>query len=64
MLRPGARKHRLIRGLHCLLKEALNTTECMDGEQRSGCFRTDAQSDLKLRILQIFEDNFRSTRPM
>ena len=33
---------------HSLLKESLNTTECMNGEQRPGPYFTHAQDDLNL----------------
>ena len=51
-------------GLHCPLTESLDTTECMNGEQRHGWYFAHAQDDLKLRILCMFEDLFRLTWPI
>ena len=45
-------------GLHCLLTELLDTTECMHGEQRPGCYFAHAHDDLNLRILRMFEGTF------
>ena len=44
-------------GLHCLLTESSDTTECMNGEQRPECF-AHAQDNLNLCILCIFEGTF------
>ena len=45
-------------GLHCPLTESLNTTECMNGEQRSGWYFGHVQDDLNLLILCLFEGTF------
>ena len=41
-------------GLHCLLIKSLDTTECMNGEQR----HEHVQDYLNLHILHMFEDTF------
>ena len=51
-------------GLRCLLTESVDTTECMNGEQRPECYFAFAQDDLTLRILRMFEGFFRLTRPI
>ena len=38
-------------GLHCVLTESLDTTECMNGEQRCRWYFAHAQDDLNLHIL-------------
>ena len=38
-------------GLHCPWTESLDTTECMNGEQRLGWYFAHAQNDLNLSIL-------------
>ena len=43
-------------GLHCPLTESLNTTECMNGAQRTG--RNFAQDDVNLLFLHVLEGNF------
>ena len=45
-------------GLHCLLTESLDTTECMNGEQRPGWYFAHVQDDLNLHILRMFEGTF------
>ena len=45
-------------GLHCLLTESLDTTECMNGEQRPGCYFVLTQDDLNLHILCMIEGTF------
>ena len=40
------------------LKESLDTSECMNGEQRSVCYFAHAQDDLMMRILRMFEKLF------
>ena len=42
-------------GLHCPLTESLDTTECMNGEQRHGLYYAHAQDDLNMRFLRIFK---------
>ena len=37
-------------GLPCPLTESLDTTECMNGEQRPGRYFADAQDDLNVCI--------------
>ena len=44
-------------GFHCPLTESLDTTECMNGEQRPGYF-THVQDDLNLRILHMSKSTF------
>ena len=51
------RIHAVDQGLHCPLKESLDTTECWNGEQRLGQYLAQAQ-DLNLRIFCMFEDPF------
>ena len=46
------------RCLHCPLTESLDTTECLNGEQRPGRYFAHAQDDLNLRTLQMFEGTF------
>ena len=38
--------------------ESLDTTECMNGEQRPGRYFAHAQGDLNLRILFMYEGTF------
>ena len=45
-------------GLHCPLTESLDTTECLNGEQRPGQYFAHAQADLNLHILCMFEGTF------
>ena len=45
-------------GLHCLLTESLDTTECINGEQRQGFYFEHAQGDLNLHFLYMFESTF------
>ena len=40
------------------LTESFDTTECMNGEQRPGRYFENAQVDLNLRILCMFEGTF------
>ena len=47
--------------LHCPLKEPLDITECMNGEQRPGWNFVNAQDDLNLRILCMYEGIFNLT---
>ena len=49
-------------GLHCPLTEPLDTTECMTGEQRPGCYFAHAQDDVNMRILRTLKAHFRFTR--
>ena len=42
-------------GLQFQLTESLDTTECMNGEQRPGCYFVHAQDDLYVRILHMFK---------
>ena len=42
-------------GIHCPLAESLDTTECMNGEQRPGLDFKHAQDDLNPRM---FEETF------
>ena len=44
--------------LHCPLTESLDTTEYMNGEQRTGRYFAHMQYDLNLRILCMFEGTF------
>ena len=44
--------------LHCPLAESLDTTECMNGEQRPRRYLAYAQDDLNLCILCLFERVF------
>ena len=44
-------------GLHCQLTLLLATTECKNGEKRSGYF-AHAHDDLNLCFLRMFEDTF------
>ena len=45
-------------GLHCLLKDSLDITECMNGEQSPAWYYTHTQDDLNLHILPMFEGTF------
>ena len=45
-------------GLHCLLTESLDTTECMNAEQSSELYFAHEQGDLNLRILRMFEGTY------
>ena len=45
-------------GLHCMLTESLDTTECMDGEQDLPGTCVYAQDDLNLSILCMLEGTF------
>ena len=45
-------------GLNCLLTESLNTTVCRNSEQRPGWLFANAQDDLNLHILCMFEVTF------
>ena len=45
-------------GLDCPLTEILDTTECMDIEQRSALYFVHAKNDLYSCILRMFEGNF------
>ena len=45
-------------GLHCPLTELLDTTECMDREQRPGWYFAHAQDAVSLRILHMFDGTF------
>ena len=45
-------------GLHCLLAESLDTTECMNGEQRPELYEAHVQDDLNLCILGMLEGTF------
>ena len=45
-------------GLHCPLTETLDTTECMNREQRPGWYFAHAQVYLNMRILRMFEGTF------
>ena len=45
-------------GLHCPLTESLDTTKCMNGEQRPGWYFGHAQDYLIMRILRMFEGTF------
>ena len=45
---PAASAHSN-QGLHCPLTESLDTTECLNGEQRPGSYVVHAQDDLNLR---------------
>ena len=42
-------------GLHCLLTDSYDTTECVNEEQRPGYNFAHAQNDLNLRILHMFK---------
>ena len=42
-------------GLQCQITESLDTTECMNGEQRPGWYFTHVQDDLNLCILYMLE---------
>ena len=44
--------------LHCPHTESLDTTECMNGEQRPGWYFAHAQDNLNLRMLRMFEGIF------
>ena len=46
-------------GLRCPLTESLDTLECINGEQRSGCDFAHARDDMILRIVRIFEDTLK-----
>ena len=39
-------------GLHCPLTKSVDTTECMNGQQRPGCYFAHAQDDLNLRMFE------------
>ena len=41
--------------LHCLVTESLDTTECMNGEQRPRRYFAHAQDDLNLHFLGMFK---------
>ena len=41
---------------YCPLTQSLNTTECMNGEERPGCYFGYAHDDLNLYIFQMFKD--------
>ena len=45
-------------GIHYLLTESLDTTECLSGWQRPGSYFAHAQDDLNLRILLMFKGTF------
>ena len=45
-------------GLHCLLTVSLDTVECINGEQRSGCDLAHVQDDVNLHILGMLEGTF------
>ena len=45
-------------GLYCPPTRSFDTTECMNGEKRSGWYFVHAQYDLNLRNLRIFEGTF------
>ena len=45
-------------GLRCPLTESLNTTECMNRERRPGWDYAQAQDELNLRSLSIYEGTF------
>ena len=45
----------LNQGLHYPLTESLDTTECINGEQRPGWYFAHVQDDLNVGILRIFE---------
>ena len=40
------------------LTESLDTTECMNGEQRAGCYFVHVQDNLNLHILHMFKSTF------
>ena len=40
-------------GLHCPLTKSLDTTECMTGEQRPGCYFAHAQDDLSAHFAHV-----------
>ena len=40
-------------GLHCPLTKSLDTTECMNGEQRPGVYFAHEKADLNLRIAHV-----------
>ena len=44
--------------LHCPLKETLDTTECMNGQQRPGWYVAYVQGDVNPLILHILEGMF------
>ena len=50
-------------GLHCPLTESLDTTECMNGEQRPVYYFKHVQDDLNLRIFSCSKALFRLRRP-
>ena len=45
-------------GLCCQLTESMDTTECINGEQRSGRYFAQLQDDLNLQILCMFGGMF------
>ena len=45
-------------GLLCLLTESLDTTECMNGIQRTGWYFAHVQDDLNLCIWRMFKGTF------
>ena len=45
-------------GLRCPLTESLDTTECMNGEQKLGLQFAHAQDDQNLGILRMFDGTF------
>ena len=45
-------------GIHCLQTESLDTTICMNGEQRPQWYIARAQDDLNLHILRMYEGTF------
>ena len=50
--------------LPCPLTESLNTTECMNGEQRPGRYFAHVQDDLNLRILCVLKRHFFTSRSL
>ena len=44
--------------LHCQLKESLDSTEYINGEQTRGWYFSNAQGDLNWRGMHMFEGSF------
>ena len=51
-------------GLHSPLTESLDTIECMNREQRPGCYFVHVQDVMTPHILRTFEGTFHLTRPI
>ena len=63
MLRSACAFAQSDEGLNCPLTELLDTTECMNREQRPGCYLEHAQDDLNLRSAHIRRHFFSHDAP-